>query len=765
MEKLKIFLVVCFSVLTGTMAMGQTVTGKVTDSEGLGIDGATVVMLDEESSFIEAAITDADGTFTFEKSLERFRLIVQHVMYETLELDCNNSEVGEVTMTSKDFSLDEIVIRGERPAVKVEGSRLTYDMSRMSEIKIVDNAYDCLLQLPGISEDDGELTLAGANSLSIILNGRPSSMTNEQLLNLLKSIPASRVEKAEVMYSAPPQYHVRGAAINLRLKGYSGDNQGLQGEINLDYAHQKKNDFNGRLNLVYTSQKWNVDMLYKAGYNNTCQDADTYSLHSLDGEQYGINQITEIRYEALSHQLRFSAEYKPTTESSISLTYNGTFSPDGKETSISEGYFGNSFNDTDMEKTMHNLAIDYVSPFGMTVGVDYTYYNTESVQSFEGSQATNGVNEFTATSGQTINKWKAYIDQSHNLPNDWTLGYGTSFTYADDHNTQFYSAADGTDMSESDTDSSYGEYTYNIYGSIGKSFGEKLSLSASLTAEYYKMANTHEWSFYPSASLAYTPSEQHVFQLSLTSDKTYPSYWDLSESVSYLNSYQETWGNPLLKPSSVYTLNLNYIFKRKYVFGVSYSYQPDAFAQLAYQSTERLALIYQPLNWDYLKSFNAVASVPFKLGKWLDSNLTLQAIHNHARCDDFFDISFDHSKWTFRGTLRNNIAISSKPNIRMELTAMALTKSIQGSYTVGDFWMLNAGLRWNSSNGKASLMVKADDIFGTGQGDIQLKTRNMGQYLNMNVDNHLQGINISFTYKFGGYKEKKHKEVDTSRFK
>ena len=44
-------------------------------------------------------------------------------------------------------------------------------------------------------------------------------MSYEQLINLLKNTPASRVEKAEVMYSAPPQYHVRGAAINLILKG------------------------------------------------------------------------------------------------------------------------------------------------------------------------------------------------------------------------------------------------------------------------------------------------------------------------------------------------------------------------------------------------------------------------------------------------------------------------------------------------------------------------------------------------------------------
>ena len=43
-------------------------------------------------------------------------------------------------------------------------------------------------------------------------------MDAEQLETILRNTPVSRVEKAEVMYSAPPEYHVRGAAINIVLK-------------------------------------------------------------------------------------------------------------------------------------------------------------------------------------------------------------------------------------------------------------------------------------------------------------------------------------------------------------------------------------------------------------------------------------------------------------------------------------------------------------------------------------------------------------------
>lgn len=59
-------------------------------------------------------------------------------------------------------------------------------------------------------------------------------MSHEQLTILLKNTPASRVEKAEIMYSTPPQYHVRGAAINLLLKSYRPEKVGCKEKLTPD---------------------------------------------------------------------------------------------------------------------------------------------------------------------------------------------------------------------------------------------------------------------------------------------------------------------------------------------------------------------------------------------------------------------------------------------------------------------------------------------------------------------------------------------------
>ena len=255
--------------------------------------------------------------------------------------------------------------------MKVEEGKLSYDLSRLIEHKVVNNAYESLQQLPGVQEINGNLSLAGTPGLSIILNGKPTTMSYEQLVNLLKNTPASRVEKAEVMYSAPPQYHVRGAAINLILKGYRTGESGLKGEVKAGYLHDYKNGAQGGLNLLYTHPKWNIDLLYNTQYRRHRQKTNTYSRHTLNNKIYDIHQQGIIDNKGMTHHIRVGAEYKTNKESNISLAYTSAFTPDQRGHTVSDGNFATSDNRTKANKQMHNLALDYASPAGLKAGVNY----------------------------------------------------------------------------------------------------------------------------------------------------------------------------------------------------------------------------------------------------------------------------------------------------------------------------------------------------------------------------------------------------------
>jgi hypothetical protein len=163
------------------------------------------------------------------------------------------------------------------------------------------------------------------------------------------------------------------------------------------------------------------------------------------------------------------------------------------------------------------------------------------------------------------------------------------------------------------------------------------------------------------------------------------------------------------------------------------------------------------------KLYIAAQLAPFAIGSVLNSRLTLQGFYSQAKSSHFFDTSFDNEQWTFYSRLDNTINISSKPDVKMEVSGAYLTPSIQGPMNLSAVWSVDAGIKWTFADKKAELRLKGTDLFNSMMPDINMRYAN--QHLQMNVVPDLRTITLSFTYKFGGNVEKKErKKVDTSRF-
>lgn len=65
-------------------------------------------------------------------------------------------------------------------------------------------------------------------------------------------MPVSRIEKAEVMYSAPARYQVRGPMINLILTSGMGKEPSLQGELYTAYSQLHYESLAERASLLYS---------------------------------------------------------------------------------------------------------------------------------------------------------------------------------------------------------------------------------------------------------------------------------------------------------------------------------------------------------------------------------------------------------------------------------------------------------------------------------------------------------------------------------
>lgn len=756
----KVILSVISYIVVGSfqiVVLGQTISGKIIDSEQRPIEGATIVLQTVDSIYIDASISNADGIFTLNGQQEKYRLIIQHLLFHTKQVTGNGKNAGTIQLQLQDYALDEVVVKAERPFVKVENGRLGYNLAVLSEKQVVNNAYEALMRLPGVQENKGALTLVGAGNLTVILNGKPTTMDVGQLETLLRNTPVNRVEKVEVMYSAPPEYHVRGAVINVVLK--RSNDYSFQGEVSADYKNQYFNSGGMKGNFRLSTPKMAFDVMYGANDVKNMEYIDLDSRHTLKNERYDISQNEQLRSKYWNHNFRTAFEYNFNDNHTINVIYTGSYSPDQHNSSETTGNYQTSNVDKYLDTQMNNVTLQYHSGFGFEIGGDYTHYTSDNHQSLYADYQDGRQSSFSMVGGQRIDRYSIYADQKHSLSKGWSLGYGASYRFAKDLDFQTYDKVVG-DIHAQNMYSDLKEQTTNFYVSLSKNYETGVSFSVSATGEYYTIGNYHKWAVYPQASLTYFKTPKHTFQFSLSTDKTYPSYWDMQSSVSYLNGYTELWGTPGLKPMTNYNLNGSYILKQKYIFNLFFMHTPDYFIQTPYQSTDRLALIYKNTNWNYMQLWGVNIILPFKTGNWLDSRLTVAGMQMRQRCDDFFDIPFNRKKWVFSAMLDNTFKVNK--NLAFELMGNVQTPVIQGTFDIESIFNLTAGLKWSFANDRMSLSARCNDILNTGMP--KTKVRFKGQDLDMNSAFYSRAFTLNLSYRFGGYKKKNLKEVDTSRF-
>lgn len=560
----KVILSVISYIVVGSFQIvvwGQTISGKIIDSEQRPIEGATIVLQTVDSIYIDASISNADGIFTLNGQQEKYRLIIQHLLFHTKQVTGNGKNAGTIQLQPQDYALDEVVVKAERPFVKVENGRLGYNLVVLSEKQVVNNAYEALMRLPGVQESKGALTLVGAGNLTVILNGKPTTMDVGQLETLLRNTPVNRVEKVEVMYSAPPEYHVRGAVINVVLK--RSNDYSFQGEVSADYKNQYFNSGGMKGNFRLSTPKMAFDVMYGANDVKNMEYIDLDSRHALKNERYDISQNEQLRSKYWNHNFRTAFEYNFNDNHTINVIYTGSYSPDQHNSSETTGNYQTSNVDKYLDARMNNVTLQYHSGFGLEIGGDYTHYKSDNHQSLYADYQDGRQSSFSMVGGQRIDRYSIYADQKHSLSKGWSLGYGVSYRFAKDRDFQTYDKVVG-DIHTQNMYSDLKEQTTNFYVSLSKNYETGVSFSVSATGEYYTIGNYHKWAVYPQASLTYFKTPKHTFQFSLSTDKTYPGYWDMQSSVSYLNGYTELWGTPGLKPMTNYNLNGSYILKQSY---------------------------------------------------------------------------------------------------------------------------------------------------------------------------------------------------------
>ena len=683
-----------------------------------------------------------------------FLLSVANVKAQT------RTQTDSLTMETMLHNLPEVMVKGTRPIVKAERGMLSYNMPLLLKQLPADNAYEALTRIPGVSDATGSISFSG-NEVTLIINGQATTLTQEQLTERLKAMPAAQLAKAEVMLSAPARYHVRGMAINIVTKDYAGTNQ-LSGQI-IGGMRQNKyaNEF-GNLYLSLQRGKFGLDAQYKYVNGNSYGESSRIANHPLGNNRIHYNDETGQKSFGITHDYRLGMNYTFSKNNRLDVAYTGQWD----KTNSNSRTTGSSISGMhrDCHEYLHNVDVNYALPFGLTLSGSYTYYRTPQQQALDGTITTENKNEternLTSGSEQTINKWMFTADQTHSLSHGWGLSYGVKGQFTSNKSYQTTIDKDGSVLPDGTSSVDLNERIWNIYAGFSKQINKAISLEASVAAEQYHSPIWDKWRVYPTLNALWNVNDNHLLNLSFSSNSEFPSYWSTMSNVFYSSTYTEIHGNPDLKPFSYYNVNLMWQIKRRYTLMAFASLKPDYSVQLPYQTTDRMAVIMKETNFDYSNSFGLQASAIFSAGKWLNGNVFAVGTYKHDKSSNFFDLPFNRKKLSVILGGTASVKLCNTQDLRLILNPFFQSKAIQGVYDISPIFRMNAKLQWSSHDGKWGLRLNGNNIFNN-----KYDTRSVqgNQDYRMKINYNWASVTFAVIYKFGGYKEKTVKEVDTSR--
>ena len=231
-----------FSIAVSARNTSQdlTIQGKVIDSVTNKPIGFVTVALQNSKTHaaIRTSFTKDDGSFSFAvQSSDSYELVLVFVGYNNKTIPVNGtgtvSDVGKVLLAPSSKQLKEVAITSVKPLVKQEIDRISYDVQADPETK-TQNVLDMMRKVPLLTVDANDnIQLKGSGNYKILINGKPSSMVAHNPSDVFKAMPASSIQKIEVITTPPAKYDAEGLAGIINIITNKKVDQGYNGSVNL----------------------------------------------------------------------------------------------------------------------------------------------------------------------------------------------------------------------------------------------------------------------------------------------------------------------------------------------------------------------------------------------------------------------------------------------------------------------------------------------------------------------------------------------------
>lgn len=547
---------------------------------------------------VTGGMTDDKGRFKIESiTLGPNQVEFAYVGYKTKAQEVRlgregiEIDLGKIGLQSSGVELNEVTVEAEREFMTNEIDRKVYDPSKLILSK-TGSATDILENIPAVELDvDGNITLRGSSAVRIMIDGRPSRFTGEDLSALLQSLPANSVEKVEVMTNPSAKYDPDGTAgmINIVLK--KSALQGLNGSVNSSYSGADR--FRAGINLNYKVE--DLNFFFNAGHSSGRYPRSSWSRRDnfLGEDTLSFYQVVDGYGGRNGNNIKAGIDWSPGNKHVF--TIQGTINQ-GLRPRVSDNntdwttpfldYTLTQFSDRQGSRwnNSYDIIYDYKPKKGeeLNVRMSYTDGSRDDVLEFTQDTLTNSIklpsDKYRTNSFGEQWEFNGILDYTKKWNKDRKFEAGAKIITREDldgFNRTNIDIWNGTEtyLLDSENEFLYGEDILAIYSNYGFKkgpWGFQLGLraeQANITATQITQDSTfynNYFQVYPSAFLTYEVAAGREINMSYSRRVQRPGGRQLNPFIDYSDPFNLRSGNPYLLPAFTgsYELGFTQILKK-----------------------------------------------------------------------------------------------------------------------------------------------------------------------------------------------------------
>ena len=805
MMQIKFFLSLCFVAFLSRAAYAQTngvsISGLIKNKTDKSVLPFVNIVLkaEKDSAFITGTVSNEEGRFTLTNiksgnyvlqfSYTGFASKSQPVLVGTLS---SFLDLGTIELQQDAKQLQEVVVSSKQDDVSNKIDKKTYSVAANIS-QTGGSVLQTLKNLPGVTtSQDGKVELRGSDKVAILIDGKQTALTGFGSQTGLDNIPASAIERIEIINNPSAKYDANGNAGIINIIYKKNKQQGFNGKVGfttgLGALWQKKANLptirpqyqatpkiNPSLSLNYRKNKVNAflqaDWLYTETLNK-----NEFVTRSFDNGTI-INQQTKRNRN--THFVTTKAGIDWSINNQDMLTVSGLF---GIEKIIDRGdqpFFNKDYADRlrlwqfleDELKTTAVASVAYQHKFKqaghlLNIGFNYTFHREDEKYNFVNTLPTYiGLDSFKLLSDEHVADFN--IDYVKPLRYGRIEG-GVKFRYRDiPTNMQFKPGLNSPLDTNAGGAATYTEIIPAVYGNYVYE-SKKIEAEIGLRVEYVDLQyrvnpnhNTYKSDGYnytqpfPNVRLAYKINDQNKISLFYNRRVDRPNEVDIRIFPKYDDAEIIKVGNPALSPQFTNSYELGYKtnLKKGYFYSALYHRSTQGtITRIATQvpPSTLIYTVFQNAGHSSNTGIEMVLQEDFSKAFSFNTNVNI-----YRNIIDAFTVqnkypvvsTYTAGKEQFTsGNIKLNGIFHLAKQTDIQITSIYLAPDIIPQGKIGTRFSVDMGIKKQIQKSKGELFFNASDIFNTLR--IKKETNGNGFKLNSTDYYETQVFRLGYSYKF-----------------